>query len=379
MKKSALLWAALSPFLLGCAATRDLLAGEEEKQERAKIEYSASEQPRELDLPPDLINSFESEFDGPVNYSQYRLGDIDAGPRVAASPDDDADIRYLRAGGLRWLVVARPPEQVWPLARAFLLDFGFALEIDSAELGVLETDWLENRARARAGGFTGIIDKALDRFWDTGERDKFRLRIEPGERAQTTEVYLSHRGIASRFARRTDLFEGFERLPPNPQLEVEMLRRLMIRLSGQEPAQIDAIVSAGENAADPRPPDFVGRAARDRRHGAAAIFGGARSRRLHDRAANGRAVRGGGSRLYPLRRRGRSRIRKRQSVRENRGAVFERGQNAAAVAVALVADGGRLARERRGRKRARARRRNGAADFANHRRQLAVSVASSRG
>ena len=258
MKKSALLWAALSPFLLGCAATRDLLSGEEEKQERAKIEYSASEQPRELDLPPDLINSFESEFDGPVNYSQYRLGDIDAGPRVAASPDDDADIRYLRAGGLRWLVVARPPEQVWPLARAFLLDFGFALEIDSAELGVLETDWLENRARARAGGFTGIIDKALDRFWDTGERDKFRLRIEPGERAQTTEVYLSHRGIASRFARRTDLFEGFERLPPNPQLEVEMLRRLMIRLSGQEPAQIDAIVSAGENAADPRPPDSSG-------------------------------------------------------------------------------------------------------------------------
>ena len=258
MKKSALLWAALSPFLLGCAATRDLLSGEEEKQERAKIEYSAPEQPRELDLPPDLINSFESEFDGPVNYSQYRLGDIDAGPRVAASPDDDADIRYLRAGGLRWLVVARPPEQVWPLARAFLLDFGFALEIDSAELGVLETDWLENRARARAGGFTGIIDKALDRFWDTGERDKFRLRIEPGERAQTTEVYLSHRGIASRFARRTDLFEGFERLPPNPQLEVEMLRRLMIRLSGQEPAQIDAIVSAGENAADPRPPDSSG-------------------------------------------------------------------------------------------------------------------------
>ena len=46
-----------------------------------------------------------------------------------------------------WLVVAGTPEDLWPKLRNFWIELGFVLNVDAPQIGVLETDWAEDRAK----------------------------------------------------------------------------------------------------------------------------------------------------------------------------------------------------------------------------------------
>jgi outer membrane protein assembly factor BamC len=56
-------------------------------------------------------------------------------------------VRIERAGNTRWLVVSRPADQLWGPVREFWQENGFLLTLDQANLGIMETDWAENRAK----------------------------------------------------------------------------------------------------------------------------------------------------------------------------------------------------------------------------------------
>ena len=59
----------------------------------------------------------------------------------------------------------------------------------------METDWAENRATIPDGFIRNTLGKLLDVMYSTGERDKFRTRLERGTETGTTEIYISHRGM----------------------------------------------------------------------------------------------------------------------------------------------------------------------------------------
>jgi outer membrane protein assembly factor BamC len=70
----------------------------------------------------------------------------------------------------------------------------------------------------------------LDRLRDTGERDRYRTRVE--RNGEFTEIYISHRGleeIATGPKERTETLRWVAR-PSDAGLEAEMLARLMVRL-----------------------------------------------------------------------------------------------------------------------------------------------------
>src|ERR1700712_390001 len=110
---------------------------------------------------------------------------------VAAKVTEEA--RVERDGSQRWLVVKLAPEVLWPQVKEFWQDSGFLIASENQETGVMETDWAENRAKIPEGFLRNTLGKALDSFYSTGERDKFRTRLERGPDG-TTEVYISHRG-----------------------------------------------------------------------------------------------------------------------------------------------------------------------------------------
>ncbi|MCY4325310.1 MAG: outer membrane protein assembly factor BamC [Betaproteobacteria bacterium] len=130
--------------------------------------------------------------------------------------------RIIRAGNSRWLEIDLPVIKAWPIIREFWIRQGFIIENETPELGIIETDWQLNRAQVLSTGFTAFIDQALERLHDTGERHKFRTRVERAEDPDKTLVYISFRGIIEIST------SEFERLPHDPTLEAEMLRRLMI-------------------------------------------------------------------------------------------------------------------------------------------------------
>lgn len=55
--------------------------------------------------------------------------------------------RVERSGNQRWLVVSGRPDQLWDQVKDFWQETGFVIKIDMPDVGVMETDWAENRAK----------------------------------------------------------------------------------------------------------------------------------------------------------------------------------------------------------------------------------------
>ena len=127
------------------------------------------------------------------------------------------------------------PDQVWPVVKDFWQETGFIVNVEMPEAGVMETDWTENRARISDPGFIrGILGKLLDQVYSTSERDKFRTRLERGAEPGTTEIYISHRGMEEVSTTSAQEQTKWQPRPADPELEAEMLRRLMVRFGVQE-------------------------------------------------------------------------------------------------------------------------------------------------
>lgn len=220
--------------------------------ETDKIDYKSATRGASLAVPPDLTQlSRENRYaipGGPVTASAYQQGQRATGVPVAASSISDVEIR--RDGNQRWLVVKRSPDALWDPVRDFWQDNGFVLSMEQKELGIMETDWAENRAKIPQDFIRESIGKVLDGLYSTGERDRFRTRLERSPDGGT-EIYVSHRGMEEVYsgnqrgsAAARDGSTAWQPRPVDPELETEFLRRLMVRL-GVSQEQSRAIAAAG--------------------------------------------------------------------------------------------------------------------------------------
>ena len=153
--------------------------------------------------------------------------------------------RSERSGTQRWLVVKGTPETLWPTVKEFWQEAGFLINVEVPDAGVMETDWAENRPRVAEGGIRGIFGKVLDTVYSTAERDKYRSRLERGTNG-TTEIYISHRGMVEIYITEGKDQTRWQPRPANPDLEAEMLRRLMVRLGVQEARAKQQLATAAE-------------------------------------------------------------------------------------------------------------------------------------
>jgi outer membrane protein assembly factor BamC len=144
-----------------------------------------------------------------------------------------AGIRVERDGSRRWLVVSKPAKELYPSIRDFWQETGFILMVDSPETGIMETDWAENRAKIPQDLIRRTIGKVLDSIYSTGERDKFRTRLELNSKGET-EIFITHRGATEELTG-TDKSQTIWTTRANdPELEAEFLARLMQRLGYAE-------------------------------------------------------------------------------------------------------------------------------------------------
>lgn len=255
--------ALLALALAGCTVTSESLT--------TKIDYrSAAATPAPtLQVPPDLTQlSGDPRYQPPVGGSvsatalqaaTTETGTVTASPATAVTPAAKADLRIERAGQQRWLVTRQTPEQLWPVLRQFWQDSGFSLATDQPQVGVMETDWAENRAKLPDDLVSRTVGKVLDRLRDSSERDRYRTRVE--RNGDVTEVYISHRGlqeVSSGSKERGETFSWVNR-PSDPGLEAEMLARLMLRLDAPDeigkpsPKAIDGAVKSVEAAPSQQP------------------------------------------------------------------------------------------------------------------------------
>lgn len=211
----------------------------------SKIDYKNSGQLPPLEVPPDLTApARDNRFALPEPRQSATLSGYQQERKEQGRPGSSTilpqveNVRIDRAGTERWLVVQEPPEKVWPVVREFWQERGFLIKNESPEAGVMETDWAENRANLPQDFVRGLLGRFAEQVYSTAERDKFRTRLERTPDGKGTEVYISHRGMQEVYtpdAQRGN--EGqtiWQARDPDPGLEAEFLRRLMVRLGVQE-------------------------------------------------------------------------------------------------------------------------------------------------
>jgi outer membrane protein assembly factor BamC len=243
-QRLALVSSVLALSLLGaCSSIGDLMQGE-----RVDYKTNGGKAPS-LDVPPDLTQlSRDTRYVVPgtaVTASSYQIGQVTTTPTTAVA--SVGDVRIERAGTQRWLVVNRPADKLWGPVREFWLEGGFLLSQDQENLGIMETDYAENRAKIPQDFIRNTIGKVFDSLYSTGERDKFRTRFERRPDGNT-EIYVSHRGMVEVITGGKAGTGGdstvWQPRPTDPELEAEFLRRMMVKL-GVSNEQSKALVAAG--------------------------------------------------------------------------------------------------------------------------------------
>jgi outer membrane protein assembly factor BamC len=234
--------------------------------ESDKLDYRASKKAAPLDVPPDLTqlqkdNRYAVPDGRGVATASGQQQQKGAAAPVAGSGDaigvaGNAAVKVERNGNQRWLVVKQTPEQLWPQIKEFWHDAGFTVESENATAGVMETNWAENRSKIPQDIIRSTIGKVFDSAYSTGERDKFRTRLERAPDG-STEIYFSHRGAEEVLTgAQKDTIQWTVR-PNDPGLEAQFLARLMARLTGAK--EIKSTEAAVANApAQPAHAKMVG-------------------------------------------------------------------------------------------------------------------------
>lgn len=219
-----------------------------------KIDYKSATKAPTLEVPPDLSQlTRDSRYavpGGVVSANAMQAGQAKAPTGAQTGIGDIGDVRIERAGTERWLVIQRPADQLWDPVREFWLENGFVLAQEDAKLGIMETDWAENRAKLPQDVIRAALGKVFDSLYSTGERDKFRTRLERRPDGGT-EIYVTHRGMIEVYSTQAKDSTAWQPRPADTELETEFLRRMMVRLGvSQEQSQAAA---ASVESAPPAP------------------------------------------------------------------------------------------------------------------------------
>jgi outer membrane protein assembly factor BamC len=225
--------------------------------ETKRVEYRTAAPGAALEVPPDLA---------PPKYDErYKvtgsatLSGVNAQTRAATLAGSrgvlptQTGIKIERAGTERWLVVNQSTDETFSRLRDFWTSLNLTLIVDDPRIGVMETDWAENRARIQDDVIRRTIGRVFDAAYSSGTRDKYRVRVER-QSPSVTEVYVSHRGMEEKQIGNqggTPIFR-WEPRKSEPEFEAEILARMMVYLgTSREVAQQLAATATVANPTTP--------------------------------------------------------------------------------------------------------------------------------
>ena len=250
LRRVASIAAVLIWVLFGLAACKSVTSND-------TVDYKSAGAVRgpNLAYPPDLITAQADRRyivqDGTATMSEYSAAAKKSAQLRTNVMTGIPGMRIARDGERRWLVVEKPAPELYPQIKDFWQENGFLLVVDSPSTGIMETDWAENRAKIAQDWIRSTIGGALDTIYDTGERDKYKTRLEAIKPSET-EIYITQRGAVEKCT--TDntgacISTVWTPRPNDPELEAAFLARLMERLGmTQEQAKAMVAVPLGPKA-----------------------------------------------------------------------------------------------------------------------------------
>jgi outer membrane protein assembly factor BamC len=216
-----------------------------------RIDYgAAASQVPTLEVPPDLTSPggderYRMPGDGGAvaTFSDYSKGGAAQSRGPGAVLPDIPGVRLERNAAQRWLRISDKPENVWPEVKAFWKENGLSIKSEEPAAGVMETDWVENKAKMRQTNIQNDGElKSDNKVYSVGERDQYRTRLERSKDGMATEVYITHRGMEEVFSNDKKV-STWQARGNDPEKESIMLQRLMVRFGSSEARAADALLA----------------------------------------------------------------------------------------------------------------------------------------
>lgn len=197
-----------------------------------KIDYKNSKSVKSLEVPPDLSTpefdtTYSVEPGGTVSAAAYARHD-GRSKSVKVLPSVQG-LKIKRTGNTVWLEAQAPADALWPKLTNFWTSLGIALKRNEPRVGIMETEWAENRAGLPMDWIRKALGKVFQDSYDAGTRDKFKLRVERPS-ATTTNIFISHTRAEEMLASGGGV--KWEMRPADSGLEAEILNRLSAFLQG---------------------------------------------------------------------------------------------------------------------------------------------------
>ncbi len=231
-------------FISGILVACDSMSSVSDSFAGRKVDYKKQSRDVEpLEIPPDLTTENYDELmvvrdintGGSANLSDYtkeRQGTQSTLDRVLPKQDN---IQLIKEGDdVRHLVITGSKEQTWEKMREFWLNSGMLIKRENPQTGILETEWAENRADIPQDFIRSALSYVMESFYSAGTRDKYRVRIEPDEQAGKIDLYLTHYGMEEIIENETTERTIWKPRPRDPELEAEMLGRMMVYMGVEE-------------------------------------------------------------------------------------------------------------------------------------------------
>lgn len=220
MRVYVVLFAFLSALLGGCSSTSEYKA----VYEAEAADVASLEVPPGLSRPEGNGGVAPELEQGITSYSGYQQN-VGTGTRQEFIRKFE-NMRFVRDGGLYWVEVQAGPEDVWNDVRDYFSKLGFKFTEEKPHLGLLQTDWQENRVGLPSGLF-GFLGK----LYSAELMDSYRIRLEYDDQKELTRIFISHRGVREVYESEPDNISivGTKWVvrPSEPELELEMLMRFM--------------------------------------------------------------------------------------------------------------------------------------------------------
>ena len=222
----------------------DTFSGVDDTFAGRKVDYKKQSRDVEtLEIPPDLTSANYDEMmvlpdintGGTASYQDYskeRQGNRVVTDKVLPKQEN---IKLVKEGqDVRHLVISGTKEQVWEKMREFWLNSGMLIKRENPATGILETEWAENRADIPQDFIRSALSYVLESFYSAATRDKYRVRIEEDEQPGKVDLYLTHYGMEEVIENETTERTIWKPRPRDPELEAEMLGRMMVYMGVEE-------------------------------------------------------------------------------------------------------------------------------------------------
>lgn len=212
-------------------------------------DYRQSSVNRTIEVPPDLTSGATSNNMAVDNFTPASVTSYNDFQNAQVQRNNRGYIQVLpqlygvsvieNSGHLPYISTQADATTAWQIVKKYWMDNGVRLAIDNPNIGIMETDWLQNKADTPKTGISGLLNSLLGFVNDNDQRDRYRMRFSRNA-AGGTDIALiySKSELTAQYDTPSGTkdpagFKWQESDNKNPELQLEMTRRIALYLSEQ--------------------------------------------------------------------------------------------------------------------------------------------------